>query len=144
MGHLVRDWRRTGEQPPAHLLLPRTAPSGTFREALQRLTMRQAVSAIQMPIDVGLGGILLANMLVAWLDGDPKVLPTGEAVDESQDRRTSGARRAGLPVERGVADFFECRPVHRFLVHHRVPTGLSLRWTSRSRGAEIIRQYCSS
>src|SRR6266436_7898314 len=28
MGHLVRDWRRTGEQPPAHLLLPRTAPSG--------------------------------------------------------------------------------------------------------------------
>lgn len=22
MGHLVRDWRRTGEQPPAHLLLP--------------------------------------------------------------------------------------------------------------------------
>src|SRR5216683_1906743 len=51
--------------------------------------MRQAVSAIQMPIDVGLGGILLANMLVAWLDGDAKVLPTGEAVDESQDRRTS-------------------------------------------------------
>src|SRR5713101_596030 len=51
--------------------------------------MRQAVSSLHTPIDVGLGGILLANMLVAWLDGDPKVLPTGEAVDESQDRRTS-------------------------------------------------------
>src|SRR5437016_4095913 len=51
--------------------------------------MRPAVSAIQIPIDVGSGGILLANMLVAWLDSDPKVLPTGEAVDESQDRRTS-------------------------------------------------------
>src|ERR1700757_4063733 len=51
--------------------------------------MRQAVSAIQMPIDVGLGGVLLANMLVAWLDSDSNVLPTGEAVDESQDRRTS-------------------------------------------------------
>jgi hypothetical protein len=51
--------------------------------------MCQAVSATQIPIDVGLGGILLANMLVAWLDGDPKVLSAGEAVDESQDRRTS-------------------------------------------------------
>src|SRR5712691_8687236 len=51
--------------------------------------MRPAVSALHAPIDVGLGGILLANMLVAWLDGDPKVLPTEEAVDESQDRRTS-------------------------------------------------------
>jgi hypothetical protein len=39
--------------------------------------MRQTVSAIQMPIDVGLGGMLLANMLVAWLDSDSNVLPTG-------------------------------------------------------------------
>src|SRR5215472_1522561 len=51
--------------------------------------MRPAVSAIPISIDVGLGGILLANMLAAWLDGDPKVLPSGEAVDESQDRGTS-------------------------------------------------------
>src|SRR2546426_884207 len=28
-------------------------------------------------------------MLVAWLDGDPKVLSTEEAVDESQDHRAS-------------------------------------------------------
>src|SRR5512132_406201 len=51
--------------------------------------MSQAISALQMPIDVGLGGILLANMLVAWLDSDSQVLPTEEAVDESQNRRTS-------------------------------------------------------
>src|SRR6516165_3827366 len=51
--------------------------------------MRSAVSAIQMPFDVGLGGVLLANMLVAWLDSDSEVSPTEEAVDESQDHRTS-------------------------------------------------------
>src|SRR3984957_8349494 len=51
--------------------------------------MSQALSARQLSIDVGLGGILLANMLAAWLDGDPKVLPAEEAVDESQDHRAS-------------------------------------------------------
>ena len=51
--------------------------------------MRPAVSAIQMSVDVGLGGVLLANMLVAWLDSDSEVSPSEEAVDESQDRRTS-------------------------------------------------------
>src|SRR5215467_2717250 len=51
--------------------------------------MRQTVSAIQMPFDVGLGGMLLANMLVAWLDSDSEILPPEEAVDESQDHRTS-------------------------------------------------------
>ena len=29
---------------------------------------------------LGLGGVLLANMLEAWLDGEPSGLPTGEAV----------------------------------------------------------------
>src|SRR5579863_154319 len=50
--------------------------------------MRPAVPANQMPFDVGLGGVLLANMLAAWLDSHSEVLPTEEAVDESQDRRT--------------------------------------------------------
>jgi hypothetical protein len=36
--------------------------------------MRPAVSALPTPIDVRVGGLLLANMLVAWLDDDPKVL----------------------------------------------------------------------
>src|SRR2546422_3219489 len=50
--------------------------------------MRESPPALLAPIDVGLGGVLLANMLVGWLDADPKLLPTGEAADESQDYRT--------------------------------------------------------
>src|SRR5437773_1054425 len=50
--------------------------------------MSASLAALHGPIDVGLGGVLLANMLAVWLDGDPKVLPTGEAADESQDHRT--------------------------------------------------------
>src|SRR5215472_6833035 len=45
-------------------------------------------AALPIPIDVRVGGMLLANMLVAWLD--EKVLSAGEeASHESQDRRTS-------------------------------------------------------
>src|SRR2546427_7867861 len=51
--------------------------------------MRPAVSTLQIPIDVGVGGVVLANMLAAWLDGDSKVLPSGEAVDESPNHGTS-------------------------------------------------------
>src|SRR5215469_8098126 len=52
--------------------------------------MPPAASALPRPIDVRLGGLLLANMLAAWLDDDPKVLSTGEASShEFQDRRTS-------------------------------------------------------
>ena len=50
--------------------------------------MRESLPAPHAPIDVGLGGVLLANMLVGWLDADPKLLPTGEAADEFQDYRT--------------------------------------------------------
>ena len=51
--------------------------------------MSQALSALPAPIDAGLGGVLLANMLEGWLDGDPHCLATAEAVDEPQDHRTS-------------------------------------------------------
>src|SRR5215469_16523602 len=51
--------------------------------------MGSAVSAPQLPIDMGLGGTLFANMLAAWLDGNPRVVSTGEVGDESQDHRTS-------------------------------------------------------
>src|SRR5664279_956276 len=50
--------------------------------------MSRATSVLQATIDVGLGGVLLANMLAGWLDGDPKVLPTAETADEPEDRRT--------------------------------------------------------
>ena len=33
--------------------------------------MSEALSALHASIDVGLGGVLLANMLEAWLDGNP-------------------------------------------------------------------------
>src|ERR671910_611564 len=51
--------------------------------------MHLALSALHTPIDVGLGGVLLANMLAAWLDGNPRILPNGEATDESQGSGTS-------------------------------------------------------
>src|SRR5215831_16325078 len=51
--------------------------------------MRPAASGLPAPIDVRVGGLLLANMLLAWLDDDPEVLSTREASHESQDRRTS-------------------------------------------------------
>src|SRR5262245_2711425 len=57
--------------------------------------MRKAVSALHTPIDVELGSILLANMLAAWLDGHPEVLPIEGATDESQDPGTS-PEQAGL------------------------------------------------
>jgi hypothetical protein len=39
--------------------------------------MRQALSAVHTPIDVGSGGVVLANMLAAWLDGNPRVCLLG-------------------------------------------------------------------
>src|SRR5215467_6346964 len=51
--------------------------------------MRPAASGLPTPIDVRVGGLLLANMLLAWLDDDPEVLSTREVSHESQDRRTS-------------------------------------------------------
>src|ERR1700737_2784377 len=41
------------------------------------------------PFDSKQGGLLLANMLSAWLDGEPSGEATVEAVHEPQDRRTS-------------------------------------------------------
>src|SRR5258708_13701375 len=57
--------------------------------------MRKAVSALHTPIDVGLGGVLRAKMVAAWLDGHAEVLPIEEATDESQDPGTS-PEQAGL------------------------------------------------
>src|SRR5580704_9623630 len=47
--------------------------------------MSEALSAIHTPIDAGLGGVLLANMIEAWLAGNPDRLESVEAADESQD-----------------------------------------------------------
>ena len=56
--------------------------------------MPQTLSPLHTLIEVGLGGVLLAHMLVAWLDGHPRNLPTGEATDESQkSNNITGANR---------------------------------------------------
>src|SRR5713226_5100935 len=57
--------------------------------------MSQAPSALHAPIDAALGGVLLANMVEAWLAGNPDRLPSMEATDESQDHGTT-PQQAGL------------------------------------------------
>src|SRR5260370_32644826 len=51
--------------------------------------MSEALSAVHAPIDAGLGGILLANMVEAWLAGNPDCLASVEGADEPQDHRTT-------------------------------------------------------
>src|SRR5574341_286207 len=52
--------------------------------------MSEVPSALQAPIDAGWGGVLLANMVEAWLAGNPDCLASAEVVaDEPQDHRTT-------------------------------------------------------
>ena len=51
--------------------------------------MSHASVSPSAPFDRKQGGLLLANMLSAWLDGEPTGEATGEAVHEPKDRRTS-------------------------------------------------------
>src|ERR1700684_1885443 len=51
--------------------------------------MSEAPSALHAPIDAGLGGVLLANMVEAWLAGNPDSLASAEAADEPQDHGTA-------------------------------------------------------
>ena len=51
--------------------------------------MRHAAASSSAPFDRKQGGLLLANMLSAWLDGEPSGEATVEAVHEPQDRRSS-------------------------------------------------------
>jgi len=51
--------------------------------------MIEALSALPTPIDARLGGVLLANMLAGWLDGNPEVLATAETADEPKNYRDS-------------------------------------------------------
>src|SRR6266852_5470062 len=51
--------------------------------------MNEVPSAPQAPIDAGLGGVLLANMVEAWLAGNPDCLASVEAADEPQDHRNT-------------------------------------------------------
>src|SRR6266446_6302536 len=51
--------------------------------------MSHASASPSAPFDHKRGGLLLANMLSAWLDGEPSGEATAEAVHEPKDRRPS-------------------------------------------------------
>src|SRR6266478_5190507 len=51
--------------------------------------MSHASASPSAPFDHKQGGLLLANMLSAWLDGEPSGEATAEAVHEPKDRRPS-------------------------------------------------------
>src|SRR5258708_4926442 len=51
--------------------------------------MSEAVSTLQVSIDAGLGGVLLANMVEAWLGGNPDGFSNAEAANELQDNATT-------------------------------------------------------
>jgi hypothetical protein len=60
--------------------------------------MSASLAALHAPIGVGLGGVLLANMLAGWLDGDPKVLPTGaRGLRWLVDQNSKGRQERNLP-----------------------------------------------
>src|ERR1017187_1688137 len=51
--------------------------------------MSESPAAVHEPIDVELGGAFLANMLAAWIDGDPEGVSSLEAADEYHDQRAT-------------------------------------------------------
>src|SRR3989442_6071431 len=53
------------------------------------------VPALHAPIDAGLGGVLLANMVESWLVGNPDGVTSVEAANELQDHGTT-AEQTGL------------------------------------------------
>src|SRR2546425_2490043 len=67
--------------------------------------MSEVLSALPAPLDASLGGVLLANMLAGWLDGNPEALSTAEIANEPQNYRAS-SEQTGLhlstPVHSGA------------------------------------------
>src|SRR6202521_2615195 len=51
--------------------------------------MREVLPALRAPTDAGLGGVLLANMVEAWLVGNPDGVTSVEAANELQDHGTT-------------------------------------------------------
>ena len=66
--------------------------------------MSESPAALHAPLDVGLGGVLLANMLAGWLDENPNFSATAEVANEPEDYGTS-LEQTGLhlftPVDAG-------------------------------------------
>src|SRR6516165_779581 len=51
--------------------------------------MSESLSTLHSPIEAGLGGVLVANMLEAWLASNPDGVSGTEAANELQDHRTT-------------------------------------------------------
>src|SRR6202166_3035460 len=51
--------------------------------------MSEVLSALHASIDAGLGGVFLANMVEAWLVGNPDGLTNGETTNELQNHGTT-------------------------------------------------------
>jgi len=51
--------------------------------------MREVLPTLRAPTDAGLGGVLLANMVEAWLVGNPDGVTSVEAANELQDHGTA-------------------------------------------------------
>ena len=72
------------------------------RGALEAYVPARLLPSIIDPCAIGQP--LIANMLAAWLDGEPQGLSTGGQLDEPQDRRNiTGANRPTFtyPVDAG-------------------------------------------
>ena len=68
--------------------------------------MSETSAAVHVPIDVELGGGFLANMLVAWIDGDRQSSFSVEAADEYRDQRATAEQDrlcVCAPVEEHVS-----------------------------------------
>src|SRR5438046_10548213 len=51
--------------------------------------MREVLPTLRAPTDAGLGGVLLANKVEAWLVGNPDGVTSVEAANELQDHGTT-------------------------------------------------------
>ena len=51
--------------------------------------MGDVVSSLIAPLETALAGVLLANMLEAWLDAEPNVSVATEVFDEPQNHRAA-------------------------------------------------------
>src|SRR5260370_12083791 len=68
--------------------------------------MCDALSTGIAAFETELGGVLLANMLAAWLDSAPDMFASTEALDELQDHRTSSEQTrlcVCAPVDDGAS-----------------------------------------
>jgi len=63
--------------------------------------MSEVLATLPAPIDASWGGVLLANMLAGWLDGNPEVWSTAETADEPENYRAS-PEQTSLPLSTPV------------------------------------------